>query len=66
MHQNKFIKYFFFNIVMFLILISLGTWQLERLQWKNKYIDEIKTKISLPAIEINKNNYLNLDNFRYR
>jgi len=51
---------------MFLILISLGTWQLERLQWKNKYIDEIKTKISLPAIEINKNNYLNLDNFRYR
>ena len=66
MSQNKFLKYFFFNIIGLLILVSLGTWQLERLQWKERYINKIVTQMSLPAIYINSNNILKLDNLRYR
>ena len=66
MSKNKFLKYFFFNIIGLLILVSLGTWQLERLQWKERYINKIVTQMSLPAIYINSNNILKLDNLRYR
>ena len=66
LRQRKIITYFLFNLIALLILLSLGVWQLERLQWKNKYINEIKVNIGLPAIEINKNNYSNFTSFQYR
>ena len=66
MRKDKFLKYFLFNIIGLLILVSLGTWQLERLQWKNKYINEIKKQMSLPVIQINSNNFIKLNNLRHR
>mgnify|MGYP001207248181 CR=1 FL=1 len=66
MSQNKFLKYFFFNIIGLLILVSLGTWQLERLQWKERYINKIVTQMSLPAVSINSKNILEFSNLRYR
>ena len=66
MKRSKVFKYFIFNIIALIVLISLGTWQLERLQWKNKYINQIRTQISLPPMEINNDNYLELFKYRYR
>jgi len=66
LHQSKFTTYFLFNLIALLILLSLGVWQLERLQWKNKYLHEIKENIELPAVDINKNNYIDFANFQYR
>ena len=66
MNINKLKSYLIFNICAIIILLSLGTWQLERLQWKNRYISQIETKISMPAIEINENNSIYLDTYKNR
>ena len=66
MNINKLKSYLIFNICAIIILLSLGTWQLERLQWKNRYISQIETKMSMPAIEINENNSIYLDTYKNR
>ena len=66
MNINKLKSYLIFNTCAIIILLSLGTWQLERLQWKNRYISQIETKMSMPAIEINENNSIYLDTYKNR
>lgn len=38
-----------FTIPALLVLVGLGTWQLERLQWKTALIAEIQGRVSVPA-----------------
>ena len=66
MNIDKLFSYFVFNICAIIILLSLGTWQLERLQWKNKYINIIENKMNMPAIEISKDNFMLANDNRYR
>ena len=47
------------------VLIGLGTWQLQRLQWKNNLIELFEARISAPEITVPDTNVI-LDDVRYR
>ena len=55
-------KFLFSVFVIFFILvfISLGSWQIIRLNWKNNLILEIKTSLKKPPVELSE---LNLSNY---
>lgn len=36
--------------IAFVILVGLGTWQVQRLSWKNELIETVETRIGLPPI----------------
>lgn len=54
-----------FTIISFLVLISLGTWQVYRLVWKNSLISNYLYKFNNEIIKYNKNFSFN-DDFEYR
>jgi len=41
-----------FTILVFMVLITLGTWQVERLEWKLALIDKINKKLENPILEL--------------
>ena len=55
-------KFLFSVFVIFFILvfISLGSWQIIRLNWKNNLISEIETSLKTPPVELSE---LNLSNY---
>ena len=58
-------KFLFSVFVIFFILvfISLGSWQIVRLNWKNNLILEIENSLKNPPVELtqsNKENYLKI------
>ena len=54
-------KFLFSVFVIFFILvfISLGSWQIIRLNWKNNLISEIETSLKNPPIELSEKNITN-------
>lgn len=66
MDYNKLTKSLIFSLLPLLILLSLGTWQLERLRWKTEIINSINSQIALPAIEINESIINNIQDYNYR
>tara|TARA_Y100000588_G_C13981018_1_gene807202 strand:+ start:56 stop:781 length:726 start_codon:yes stop_codon:yes gene_type:complete len=50
----------------FLVLIGLGTWQLERLKWKEKIISERMQRFSAPILSIGDIQKQQLPNFEFR
>ena len=54
-------KFLFSVFVIFFILvfISLGSWQIIRLNWKNNLISEIETSLKNPPIELSEENITN-------
>ena len=47
-----------------ILLLSLGSWQVVRLQWKNNLIDNIKHQMSLPEIDLSNTEPKDNDSFR--
>ena len=43
-----------FTIPALILLFSLSFWQFQRLQWKEAVIEEIKTQVNLPSIDLPK------------
>lgn len=64
------LKVFFatlFAIIAFLVLIRLGLWQLDRLEWRRSFNQHYLEQISLPELDLNLNlNENNLLNSEYR
>jgi len=60
--KNKFLFSVFVNFIIF-VLISLGSWQLYRLNWKLNLISEINNSLKNDPVELsksNKKNYLRI------
>lgn len=66
MSINKLIKALIFSLLAMIILLSLGTWQLERLRWKSHIISNINKQISLSPREINASVINDIKNYNYR
>ena len=66
MDNKKLVKSLIFSLLALTVLISLGTWQLERLRWKTEIISSMNEKIMLPLIEINTSVINNIKNYNYR
>ena len=66
MSINKLIKALIFSSLAMIILLSLGTWQLERLRWKSHIISTINKQISLSPREINASVINDIKNYNYR
>jgi len=64
--NKKLVKSLIFSLLALTVLISLGTWQLERLRWKTEIISSMNEKIMLPLIEINTSVINNIKNYNYR
>ncbi len=65
--SNK--KLFFsliYSSIAILILVSLGTWQLERLRWKTDILSSMRTSLSLPSLEISEEVIKNINKYSYR
>jgi len=41
-----------FSFLIIILLFSLGTWQLIRLNWKQQLIQDISASINKPALEV--------------
>lgn len=55
------------TVFVFLVLISLGGWQLARLQWKESLLEEIHKNIKLPPVSIDTLlNDMDLSKWHYR
>ena len=66
MSINKLIKALIFSSLAMIILLSLGTWQLERLRWKSHIISTMNKHISLSPREINASVMNDIKNYNYR
>ena len=66
MSINKLIKALIFSLLAMTILLSLGTWQLERLRWKSLIISTMNKHISLSPREINASVINDIKNYNYR
>ena len=66
MSINKLIKALIFSSLAMIILLSLGTWQLERLRWKSHIISTMNKHISLSPKEINASVINDIKNYNYR
>ena len=66
MSINKLIKALIFSSLTMIILLSLGTWQLERLRWKSHIISTMNKHISLSPKEINASVINDIKNYNYR
>lgn len=51
----KNISFYFFNICIFLFLIYLAVWQVNRLDYKKKILEEIESNINLSPVEFVQN-----------
>ncbi len=50
----------------FAILAGLGTWQINRLAWKQSVIANIQTRIAMPAVPLPAGDALDPDAWQYR
>ncbi len=66
MSIHKLTKFLIFNSLAIIILLSLGTWQLERLRWKSDLIASMNNNISLPPVEVNSSIISNIKSYSYR
>lgn len=54
-----------FTVPALIVLIALGTWQVQRMMWKNGIIEAVNTRIAMPAIDMPVA-VDNIDNMQYR
>ncbi len=54
-----------FTIAAVIILCGLGSWQVQRLLWKNNLIAQIDERVKLPPVKLNLDN-IDLDKLKYR
>jgi surfeit locus 1 family protein len=66
MSNNKLCLSLLFSCLAIIMLLSLGTWQLERLKWKTTILSSMKNSLSLPPLEISNEIIKNIDNYSYR
>ena len=52
MYSSKLLNLIISFSLSFIILLSLGTWQLERLIWKKSLLKQISEQASLPLIDL--------------
>ncbi|MCE3232354.1 MAG: hypothetical protein K0R98_611 [Rickettsiaceae bacterium] len=53
-----------FTITALFVLLSLGTWQVYRLQWKNNLVATVNEKIAMPAVEMSPD--VDINQLQYR
>ena len=66
MSNKKLFSSLIYSSIAIIILVSLGTWQLERLRWKTDILTSMKTSLSLPPLEISNDIIKNINNYSYR
>ena len=66
MSNKKLFLSLIYSSIAILILISLGTWQLERLKWKTIILSSMKTSLSMPSIELSNEIIGNINKYRFR
>ena len=66
MTDKKLFTSLFYSSIAIIILLSLGTWQLERLRWKTDILTSMKTSLSLPPLQISDEIIKNISNYSYR
>lgn len=66
MSNKKLFTSLIYSSVAIIILLSLGTWQLERLRWKTEILNTMRTSLSLPPLEISDEIIKNIKNHSYR
>ena len=66
MFKPKFIPTLF-TIPAIIVLLILGSWQVQRLNWKNNLIESMNLRISMPAIDLPElTSKDNIDEYKYR
>ena len=66
MYSSKLLNLIISFSLSFIILLSLGTWQLERLIWKQSLLKQISEQISLPAIDLSYSIIGNIKKYKSR
>ena len=66
MSNKKLFLSLVYSSIAILILVSLGTWQLERLRWKTTILSSMKLSLSMPPIKISREIIDNINKYSYR
>ena len=66
MNNKKLFLSLIYSSLALLILVSLGTWQLERLRWKTDILSSMKESLSLPPLKITGQVIDNIDQYSFR
>ena len=66
MSNKKLFLSLIYSSMALLILVSLGTWQLERLRWKTDILSSMKESLSLPPLKITGQVIDNIDQYSLR
>ena len=66
MSNKKLFLSLVYSSIAILILVSLGTWQLERLRWKTNILSSMKLSLSMPPIKISSEIIDNINKYSYR
>ena len=66
MSNKKLFLSLIYSSMALLILVSLGTWQLERLRWKTDNLSSMKESLSLPPLKITGQVIDNIDQYSFR
>ena len=66
MYSSKLLNLIISFSLSFIILLSLGTWQLERLIWKQSLLKQISEQMSLPVIDLSYSIIRNIKKYKSR
>jgi len=66
MNNKKLFLSLIYSSMALLILVSLGTWQLERLRWKTDILSSMKESLSLPPLKLTGQVIDNIDQYSFR
>ncbi len=66
MSNKKLFLSLIYSSIAIIILVSLGTWQLERLRWKTNILSSMKLSLSMPPIKISSEIIENINKYSYR
>lgn len=66
MSNKKLFLSLVYSSIAILILVSLGTWQLERLRWKTTILSSMKLSLSMPPVKISREIIDNINKYSYR
>ena len=66
MYSSKLLNLIISFSLSFIILLSLGTWQLERLIWKQSLLKQISEQMSLPVIDLSYSIIRNIQKYKSR
>ena len=66
MYSSKLLNLIISFSLSFIILLSLGTWQLERLIWKQSLLKQISEQTSLPVIDLSYSIIANIKKYKSR